>query len=120
MAGLDLTRGALHTLPDHVVERARTLAGGGLAGVYLTDVEGACLLRLAGDAELPVRVEAAGAVGPEFDEEGGARLCAELASLWPGGSVEPLWVLGRALGVLVTTDRGGRRAPPAPRLLPPL
>src|SRR3954452_25065296 len=53
MAGLDLTRGALHTLPDRVVERARTLAGGGLAGVYLTDVEGACLLRLAGDAERP-------------------------------------------------------------------
>src|SRR3954463_4121964 len=119
MAGLDLTRGALHTLPDHVVERARTLAGGGLAGVYLTDVEGACLLRLAGDAELPARVEAAGGVGPEFDEEGVARLCAELASLWPGGSVEPLWVLGRALGVVVTTDRGGRELAELARFVAP-
>ena len=119
MAEFDLTRGALHTLPDRVVARARTLAGGGLAGVYLTDVEGACLLRLAGDAELPVRVEAAGAVGPEFDQDGVARLCAELASRWPGGSVEPLWVLGRALGVLVTTDRGGSELAELARFVAP-
>jgi hypothetical protein len=119
MAEFDLTRGALHTLPDRVVARARTLAGGGLAGVYLTDVEGACLLRLAGDAELPARVEAAGAVGPEFDEDGVARLCAELASRWPGGSVEPLWVLGRALGVLVTTDRGGSELAELARFVAP-
>src|SRR3954452_17704010 len=108
MAGLGLTRGALHTHPDHVVERARTLAGGGRAGVYLTDVEGACLLRLAGDAELPGRVEAAGAVVPGFAGDGAPRRCAGWAGRWPGGSVEPLWVLARALGVLVTTDPGGR------------
>src|SRR5688572_28576129 len=83
MAEFDLMRGPLHTLPDRVVERARTLAGGGLAGVYLTDVEGACLLRLAGDDDLPARVEAVGAVGPEFDEDGAAHLCAELANRWP-------------------------------------
>ena len=119
MADFDLTHGPLHTLPDRVVERARTLAGGGLAGVYLTDVEGACLLRLAGDAELPARVEAAGAVGPEFDEDGAAQLCAELAGRWPGGSVEPLWVLGRALGVLVTTDRGGSELAELARFVAP-
>ena len=119
MGEFDPARGALHTLPERVVARARTLAGGGLAGVYLTDVEGACLLRLAGDAELPVRVEASGAVGPEFDEDGVARLSAELASRWPGGSVEPLWVLGRALGVLVTTDRGGSELAELARFVAP-
>ena len=119
MGEFDPARGALHTLPERVVARARTLAGGGLAGVYLTDVEGACLLRLAGDAELPVRVEATGAVGPEFDEDGVARLSAELASRWPGGSVEPLWVLGRALGVLVTTDRGGSELAELARFVAP-
>src|SRR4051794_11713421 len=107
MTDFDLTDGPLHTLPERVVDRARTLAGGGLAAVYLTDVEGVCLLRLAGDPELPERVEASGAVGPEFDAAGVARLRAELAARWSGGSVEPLWVLGRALGVLVTTERGG-------------
>ena len=98
---------------------ARTLAGGGLAGVYLTDVEGVCLLRLAGDAELPERMEAAGAVGPEFDAEGAAELCAVLARRWPDGSIEPLWVLGRALGVLVTTEPGGRELAELARFVAP-
>ena len=107
MVDFDLTRGPLHTLPERVVDHARALAGGGLAGVYLADVEGVCLLRLAGDSALPERLEAAGAVGPEFDAEGVAVLCTELAGRWPGGSIEPLWVMGRALGVLVTSERGG-------------
>ena len=61
----------------------------------------------------------AGAVGPEFDEEGAVHLCAELTNRWPGGSVEPLWVLGRALGVLVTTDRGGSELAELARFVAP-
>jgi hypothetical protein len=120
MGNLELTHGPLHTLPARVVEAARALAGGGLAGVYLTDVEGVCLLRLAGDAELPERMEAAGAVGPEFDAEGAAALCDVLAARWPGGSVEPLWVLGRALGVIVTTESGGRDLAELARFVAPV
>jgi hypothetical protein len=119
MASFDLTDGPLHTLPERVVAAARALAGGGLAGVYLTDVEGVCLLRLAGDAELPERMDAAGAVGPEFDAEGAAELSAMLARRWPDGSIEPLWVLGRALGVLVTTEPGGRELAELTRLVAP-
>ena len=97
----------LHELPERVVAEARTLAGGGSVGIYLTDVEGECLLRLAGDRDLPEQIPAPDAVGPEFGEDGARRLRAQLAERWPDGTFAPLWVLGRALGVLVTTRGAG-------------
>jgi serine phosphatase RsbU (regulator of sigma subunit) len=103
----DLAFQPLQALPDRVVERARALVGGGLAGIYLTDVEGECLLRLAGDEGLPQRLEAVGAVGPEFDGRRSDELREQLADDWPGATVAPLCVLGRALGALVTTRTGG-------------
>ena len=102
----ELIAGPLCGLPERVVQRARVLAGGGSVALYLTDVEGRCLLRLAGDGDLPERLDADGAVGPEFDADGIRELCARLAPRWPDGAVEPLWVLGRALGVLVASQSG--------------
>jgi len=90
-----------------VLARARALAGGGLAAIYLTDIEGACLLRLAGDAGLPSRLDAVGAVGPEFDDDGLRGLRSRLLEQWPEATVAPLVVLGRALGVLVTSTPAG-------------
>ena len=116
----DPTDGPLHTLPERVADHARAVAGGGYAAVYLTDVEGQYLLRLAGDAALPDQLEATGAVGPEFDADGIALLCRRLAGRWPGGSIEPLWVMGRALGVLVTTEQGGEALEALARSVAPL
>jgi hypothetical protein len=98
----------LHSLPARVLARARALAGGGAAAIYLVDVEGACLQRLAGDPELPERLPAGGAVGPELDAQATRALCAELAERWPRGTVAALPVLGRALGVIVTSQAAGR------------
>jgi hypothetical protein len=102
----ELVAGPLRTLPERVVERARHLFGGSVA-LYLTDVAGSCLLRVAGDGDLPDRLTAEGAVGPEFDEDGVRALCEVLTARWPGGAVEPLWVLGRAMGVLITSAPAG-------------
>jgi len=93
----------LHELPVRVVDRARELAGGGLSGLYLTDVEGECLLRLVGDDPLPQRLPAGEAVGPELDRFAVEAIRASLRERWPDATVAPLWVLGRALGILVTT-----------------
>jgi serine phosphatase RsbU (regulator of sigma subunit) len=90
-----------------VLTRARELARGGPAAIYLVDVEGACLLRLAGDSELPQRLPAGGAVGPELDAHATRALCAELSRRWPGGTIAPFGVLGRALGVIVTSQAAG-------------
>ncbi len=103
----NLIAAPLHALPHRVVERARALAGGGLAGIYLADIEGAALLRLAGDAELPSRLGVDGAVGPELDAPAVRQLRSQLAGRWPDGTIEPLVVLGRALGVIVTTRDSG-------------
>jgi hypothetical protein len=103
----ELAGSPLHVLPERVLERARGLAGGGHAAIYLVDVEGACLVRLVGDAELPDRLPVDGAVGPELDAHAARELGEALSDRWPQGSVAPLPVLGRALGVLVTTQAAG-------------
>ena len=102
----ELLAGPLRSLPERVVERARELADGS-AALYLTDVAGSCLLRIAGDGEFPERLPADGAVGPEFDPDGVRALRDRLSARWPHGAIEPLWVLGRAMGVLVTSAPAG-------------
>jgi stage II sporulation SpoE-like protein len=103
----ELASSPLHALTARVLARARELAGGGQAAIYLVDVEGACLNRLAGDVELPSRLPVAGAVGPELDAGATRNLCAALSARWPEGTVAPLPVLGRALGVIVTSQAAG-------------
>ncbi|WP_156028259.1 PP2C family protein-serine/threonine phosphatase [Candidatus Solirubrobacter pratensis] len=106
-ADSDLAREPLGVLPARVIERIRALAGGGLAAIYLIDVEGVCLLRFAGDDGLPERLEAIGAVGPEFEAESSRQVRQQLVKTWPECTVAPLWVLGRAVGVLATTEAAG-------------
>jgi hypothetical protein len=77
----ELIAGPVRGLAERVVQRARALAGGGSVALYLTDVGGRCLLRLAGDGDLPERLDADGAVGPEFDADGIRELCAQLLLL---------------------------------------
>lgn len=107
MTDLDSIDVPLHELPQRVVKRARALAGGGSAGIYLTDIEGEFLRRLAGDDDLPEQLSAPAAVGPEFDTASAVRLRAVLRERWPDATIAPLWVLGRALGVLVSTRDAG-------------
>ena len=87
-------------LPEQLVAEAERIAAVPLA-LYVVDIDGSHLLRIAGPPQLPDRLKAPLAVGPELDADGLAQLREQLQA-HPGVEVVPLWLRGRANGVLVT------------------
>lgn len=90
-------------LPEQLVAEAQRIAGVPVA-LYVLDIDGSHLLRVAGPDRLPERIEAPLAIGPELDSAGLAELRAGLASR-AGIEIVPLWLRGRATGVLLTLGR---------------
>jgi serine phosphatase RsbU (regulator of sigma subunit) len=86
-------------LPEQLVAEAQRLAQVALA-LYVLDIDGSHLLRIAGPRRLPERLKAPLAVGPELDRDGLAALRDRLAP-YPGVEVIPLWLRGRAVGALL-------------------
>jgi serine phosphatase RsbU (regulator of sigma subunit) len=72
--------------------------------LYLIDLEGTHLRRLAGSEEFPDSLAAPLAIGPELPREGLAPLRALIARELPGSVLAPLSLRGRALGVLLAVD----------------
>ena len=93
-------------LPDQLVAEAQRIAEVPLA-LYVVDIDGSHLLRVAGPDRLPERIEAPLAIGPELDSAGLAELRAGLAHR-RGVEVIPLWLRGRATGVMLTLGRPRR------------
>ena len=93
-------------LPEQLVAEAQRIAGVPLA-LYVLDIDGSYLLRVAGPDRLPERIPAPLAVGPELDSAGLSELRANLADR-PGIEVVPLWLRGRATGALITLGRSRR------------
>ena len=60
-----------HLFPEQFASEARRIAGGPVA-LYVLDIDGTHLLRLAGPDDFPARVEAPLALGPELAEDGRA------------------------------------------------
>ena len=87
-------------LPEQLVAEASRLAGGPSA-LYVLDIDGSHLLRLAGREDFPARLEAPLALGPELAEDGLPDLAAHLARELPGVVMAPMWLRGRAVGVLL-------------------
>jgi serine phosphatase RsbU (regulator of sigma subunit)/AcrR family transcriptional regulator len=87
-------------LPDQLVAEAMRVAGGPV-GLYVLDIDGSHLLRLAGREEFPARLQAPLALGPELAEAGLPALSAHLADKLPGAVMAPMWLRGRAVGVLL-------------------
>jgi serine phosphatase RsbU (regulator of sigma subunit) len=87
-------------LPEQLVAEAERIAGVPLA-LYVVDIDGSHLLRVAGSNRLGDRLEAPLAVGPELDASSISELRAQLADR-PGIELVPLWLRGRATGVLIT------------------
>jgi serine phosphatase RsbU (regulator of sigma subunit) len=87
-------------LPEQLVAEAQRVAKVALA-LYVVDIDGSHLLRVAGSKRMPERLEAPLAVGPELDADGLLELRARLAG-YPGVEVVPLWLRGRATGVMLT------------------
>jgi AcrR family transcriptional regulator len=97
-----------HLFPEQFVSEARKIARAPVA-LYVLDIDGTHLLRLAGPEEFPDRLDAPLALGPELAEDGIPELRARVAADLPGVSVAPMWLRGRAIGLLLSL-----RAPEAP------
>jgi AcrR family transcriptional regulator len=89
-----------HLVPDQLVAEARRAAGVAVA-LYVVDIDGSQLIRLAGSDDFPAELDGAHALGPEIAPEELPRLHARLRSRFPRCVVEPLWLRGRVLGILL-------------------
>jgi len=95
-----------HLFPEQLVSEARRLTGSPVA-LYVLDIDGTYLLRLAGAEEFPARLAAPLALGPELAEDGLPDLEAELSRELPGVAVAPMWLRGRAIGLLLALRSPG-------------
>jgi serine phosphatase RsbU (regulator of sigma subunit) len=89
-----------HLVPDQLVAEARRAAGVSVA-LYVVDIDGSHLLRLAGSEEFPKRLDAPPAIGPEIVPEGLPEFYSRLQQRLPGCVAEPLWLRGRVIGLLL-------------------
>ncbi|HWT24706.1 MAG TPA: TetR family transcriptional regulator, partial [Solirubrobacteraceae bacterium] len=89
-----------HLVADQLVAEARRAAGVAVA-LYVVDIDGSHLLRLAGSDEFPERLDAPPALGPEIVPEGLPAFYARLRERLPGCVAEPLWLRGRVTGLLL-------------------
>jgi serine phosphatase RsbU (regulator of sigma subunit) len=91
-----------HLVADQLVAEARRSAGVAVA-LYVVDIDGSNLLRLAGSEEFPAHIEAPPALGPEIVPEGLPAFVERLQRQLPGCAAEPLWLRGRVTGLLLCT-----------------
>jgi len=89
-----------HLVPDQLVAEARRAAGVPVA-LYVADIDGSQLIRLAGSDDFPEELDAPPALGPEIVPEGLPAFQSELRQQFPGCVLEPLWLRGRITGVLL-------------------
>jgi serine phosphatase RsbU (regulator of sigma subunit) len=89
-----------HLVPDQLVAEARRAAGVAVA-LYVVDIDGSHLLRLAGSPEFPEHIDDPPALGPELVPEGLAQFSDRLSHELPGCTAEPLWLRGRVTGLLL-------------------
>ena len=88
-------------LGEQIVAEAQRLPGVSSAAIYVVDLDGASMQRLAGAATFPAQIAVPLAVGPEIPREGVAAIRAVFADLLPGATVAPLQLRSRAIGVLL-------------------
>ena len=89
-----------HLFPEQFASEARRISGGPVA-LYVLDIDGTHLLRLAGPEEFPARLDAPLALGPELADDGIPDLRGRLESELPGVAMAPMWLRGRAVGLLL-------------------
>jgi serine phosphatase RsbU (regulator of sigma subunit) len=90
-----------YQLGEQIIAEAQRLAGISSAALYVVDLDGASMQRLAGSATFPAQVTVPLAVGPEIPREGVAAIRSVFEELLPGATVAPLHLRGRAIGVLL-------------------
>jgi serine phosphatase RsbU (regulator of sigma subunit) len=90
-----------HLLGEQIVAEALRIGGVTSAAVYLVDLEGTHMMRLAGPPSFPQTLPVTLAVGTEVPQEGLPALRAVVEEHLPGAESAPLVLRGRALGTLV-------------------
>jgi serine phosphatase RsbU (regulator of sigma subunit) len=93
-----------HLLGDQIVSEAQRVTGVTSVALFLVDIDGTSLLRLAGSEEFPAALDVPLAVGPEIPREGLPLLRARIEEELPGRVMAPLLLRGRALGALLAVD----------------
>jgi serine phosphatase RsbU (regulator of sigma subunit) len=89
-----------HLVADQLVAEARR-AGGVAVALYVIDIDGSHLLRLAGTDEFPDVLPDPPALGPEIVPEGLPAFQERLRQRLPGCVCQPLWLRGRVTGLLL-------------------
>ena len=89
-----------HLVAEQLVAEAQRIAGVAVA-LYVVDIDGSRLRRLAGAEGFPHELEGPLAVGPEIAPDAIPELNARFESMLPGCAPVPMWLRGRAIGVLV-------------------
>jgi serine phosphatase RsbU (regulator of sigma subunit) len=89
-----------HLVPDQLVAEARRAAGVPVA-LYVIDIDGSQLVRLAGTEEFPDQIDSPPALGPEIVPEGLPPFYDRLKDRLPGCVAEPLWLRGRVIALLL-------------------
>ncbi len=101
----------LDSVPPHLVAEQLVAEGQRTAGVpvalYLIDIDGSRLVRIAGSREFPAHFDHVLALGGEIPPDGIAALETRLAEQFPGSAPYPMMVRGHAIGVLVAVRRPG-------------
>ena len=75
-----------HLVPDQLVAEARRAAGVPVA-LYVVDIDGSQLVRLAGSEDFPGELEAPPALGPEIVPEGLPAFQSRLRGQLPGAGI---------------------------------
>jgi serine phosphatase RsbU (regulator of sigma subunit) len=96
-----LARVPPHLVGEQIVAETRRIAGVSSAALYVIDIDGSRLLRFAGSREFPAELETPRAVGPEIPLDGVANLRRMIADELPGTVASPLYLRGRATGLLL-------------------
>jgi serine phosphatase RsbU (regulator of sigma subunit) len=89
-----------HLIADQLVAETRRIAGVPVA-LYIVDLDGSQLVRLAGSEDFPERLDAPPALGPEIVPEGLPSFYESLARRLPRCVAAPLWLRGRVIGLLL-------------------
>jgi serine phosphatase RsbU (regulator of sigma subunit) len=90
-----------HLVAEQIVAEAQRLTDGASVALYLVDIDGSRLLRHAGSREFPDEIAAPLAVGPELPRGGLASLRRIVHELLPGSVPVPMFLRGRAIGLLL-------------------
>lgn len=106
-----LNKVAPFQLGDQIVAEALRLPGASAAAVYLADLEGRQLRRLAGAGSFPATIPVASAIGPEIPREGLEAIAMTVEAMLPGVTFAPMTLRSRAIGIVlaVGAERDGLR-----------